>query len=125
MQEYMTPLAQAWAEARRFFDAWKLTKEQILKILDISEEVYDSWVLSGAMSLEPRIVARCGECDALHDALLLWFTEESRAYDWVQRPNTAPICGGRTAIETICEEIEKNPHIIRDITAYVRGSALY
>lgn len=123
MQTFKTPRGYAWEEFQRFFASWQLTKEQILKILDISEDVYDSWVLTGEMGLEPRIIARCGECDALHDALLLWFPED-RAYAWMQRPNTAPICGGRTAVQTICEEIEGNPNIIRDITTYVYGAAL-
>jgi len=123
MQTFKTPRGYAWDEFRLFIASWQLTKEHIVKILDINEDVYDSWVLSGEMSLEPRIIARCRECGALHEALLLWFPED-RAYAWMQRPNTAPICAGRTAVQTICDEIEKNPNIIRDLANYVYGSAM-
>jgi len=119
----MTPLASAFLDLQEFFESWKLTAEQITRILGVDEEVYQSWLLSGAMGFEPRIITRCSECYALHKALLLHFKED-RAFAWVQRPNTAALFHGRTAIQTICEEIEVNPRIIRDIIVYVRAKTL-
>ena len=123
MPEHKTPLEKAWDDCQNFFNKWGLTKEEISKILNINEEVYVSWMLSGAMSLGPKIVLRCDECYALHEALLLHFPQ-NRAYAWVRRPNTASLFRGRTAVQTICQEIEKNPLIIREIADYVRATAI-
>jgi hypothetical protein len=120
---HRSPLSKAWEDLQEFFDRWKLKPEEICIILGISEETYGSWVLSGAMSLAPRIVARCDECSQLHEALLIHFPED-RAFAWVQRVNTAELFKGRTAIRTICEELEHNPTIIRDIIRYIQAQAL-
>lgn len=123
MSTYRSPLSKAWEDLGRFFGRWELSPEEICIILGIDEEVYESWVRSDAMSMSPRIIERCAQCYGLHEALLLHFKED-RAYAWVQAANDAPIFRGRTAIRTICEDLEENPSIIRDIIGYVRTQAI-
>ncbi len=108
-------LMKAWVNLQVFFEQWRLSSEQIVTILEINDEIYQSWVLSGAMSLNPRIVARCEECLSLHEALLSSL-EEPQIHTWIHGPNTGTLCRGRSPIQTMCEEIKMNPHIIQDLT---------
>jgi hypothetical protein len=120
MKKHLTPLEKGWEDFKAFCEKWRLEKEEVALIFDISPEVYDSWVESGAISFEPRIIFRCALLYGLHEALLVHFSEDD-AYAWVRRPNTGILFGGRTAIQTICEEIGKNPKIIQEITSYLKA----
>lgn len=90
--------AQAGLKAvMRLFRLWRLTDEQGAVLLDTSVASYRRWKAGQPARLGRDQAARMSNLLGIHKALRLIFTEPTRAYAWIKKPNTR--FGGDSALD--------------------------
>ena len=100
-----TPSELAPAALRTFFRiaaAWGLTQQEARTLLGSPpESTYYKWK-GGQVRTVPRdLLERVSYILGIYKALQILLPEISAADGWVRRPNTAPLFGGRSALEVM------------------------
>lgn len=80
------------------FDRWKLTEQQSLEILGVSPEVWYKIRAGHSEPLTEDQLLRASALMEIHAALRTIFADPW-CYDWIQRPNGAPLFSGQSAIK--------------------------
>ncbi len=93
----------AKAALRTFFriaDAWRLTTDQQKALLGLrAGSTFYKWRSGEAGSLSRDVLERLSYVFGIYKALQILLPEPKAADEWIQKPNTAPLFGGRSAIE--------------------------
>lgn len=94
---------QAAALARAvvsLFRRWSLTDGQACTLLGgLSTATYSRWKRGAIGRITIDLATRLSNLIGIHKSLRILFTDTSRVYDWVQRPNE--VFGGRSALEVM------------------------
>lgn len=88
---------------RTFFhiaEAWVLNSEEEMRLLGISSRsVLNRWKRGEAGALQPETLERISYVFGIFKAINTLLPKEAAADSWIRRPNTAPLFGGRPAID--------------------------
>lgn len=94
------------AALRTFFNitkAWGLDSEQERTLLgNPPTATYYRWraaSATGALKLSQGVIERISYVLGIYKALHILFTDNAQADAWVQKPNTAPLFGGASALD--------------------------
>ena len=83
-------------------DKWELGKAEKRVLLGSpSERTFQRWRAGDIGPLPRDTVFRLGDLLGIHKALRYMFTDVTRAYGWVKRPNAA--FGGRSALDIMLQ----------------------
>lgn len=93
----------ARAGLRAFFriaELWHLTVDEQIRLLGSpARSTYFKWKKQGASALPRDVLERISYILGIYKALQVLLPDERAADAWVRRPNTAPLFGGRSALE--------------------------
>ncbi|HEX7117760.1 MAG TPA: MbcA/ParS/Xre antitoxin family protein [Longimicrobiales bacterium] len=93
----------ARAGLRAFFriaELWGLSVDEQLKLLGSpARSTYFKWKRDGASSLPRDVLERISYVLGIYKALQVLLPDERAADAWVRKPNTAPVFGGRSALD--------------------------
>ena len=117
-----TPSELAPAALRTFFRiaaAWGLTQQEARTLLGSPpESTYYKWK-GGQVRTVPRdLLERVSYILGIYKALQILLPEISAADGWVRRPNTAPLFGGRSALEVM---LSGNVSALFEVRQYLDG----
>jgi alpha-tubulin suppressor-like RCC1 family protein len=95
--------ASAQAALRTFFRiaaAWQLSVEQQKALLGLTaDSTFYKWRSGDAGPLVQDVLERLSYVFGIYKALQILLPQPGAADEWIHRPNTAPLFGGRPAIE--------------------------
>jgi hypothetical protein len=90
---------------RTFFniaDAWKLSSKEAMTLLGLrSRSTYHVWKEGSSGPLPRDTVERISYVLGIYKALQMLLPSDEAADGWVRKPNTAPLFGGRSALERL------------------------
>lgn len=99
----VSPEEQAEAGFRAFVriaQAWSLTVDEQLVLLGApARSTYYKWKRDGASTMSQDTLERISYVLGIWKALGILLPDPARADAWLRRPNTAPLFGGRPALE--------------------------
>ena len=82
----------------RIADSWKLGKEERAKLIGVSDTDYTTLV-ADPTQLSDEVLESISLVLGIYRALHALFPHADQAAAWVRRPNSAPLFGGRPAID--------------------------
>ena len=84
------------------FDKWQLTTPEKLTLLGRpSDRTFQRWRAGQVGPLPHDTICRLGDLLGIHKALRYMFTDPTRPYDWIRRPNAA--FGGQSALHIMLQ----------------------
>jgi hypothetical protein len=117
--------ADAGAAALRTFwrlaDAWTLTPAEQMTLLGVGRSALYQWKQGKVGPLDRHVLERLSYLFGIYAALQLLLPEPLRADEWVRRPNSAPIFGGRSALERMLGGQVADLYVVRQYLDAQRG----
>lgn len=93
------------AAFRTFFriaELWRLSVEEQMKLLGIgSRSTYYKWRSDPPRKLQPDLLERLSYLFGIFKALQILLPDPKAADTWIRRPNSAPLFGGRSALDRL------------------------
>ena len=90
---------------RTFFniaEAWKLSSREAMTLLGLrSRSTFHLWKSGKAGALSPDTLERISYVLGIYKALQMLLPSDEAADAWIRKPNSAPIFGGRSALERL------------------------
>jgi hypothetical protein len=117
--------AEAAAAALRSFwrlaEAWKLTPAEQMTLLGVGRSALYQWKAGKVGPLDRHVLERLSYLFGIHAALQLLLPDAQRAADWVRKPNTAPLFGGRSALQRMLGGQVADLFVVRQYLDAQRG----
>lgn len=108
----------------RIADLWKLTTdEQMVLLGQATRSTFFNWKKSPAPTLPQDTLERISYILGIYKALQILLPNETAADEWVKRPNTAPLFGGRSALDRMLSGHVVDLFIVRQYLDAQRGWA--
>lgn len=82
-------------------DKWQLTSEQERQLLAVPRATFYRWKNQLDGSLTADTLERISYILGIYKALRILLPSELAANQWLHKPNSAPLFGGRTALEKL------------------------
>ncbi len=116
----------AGAGLRAFFriaEAWGLgIEEQVTLLGSPGRSTYFKWKRDGATSLPRDVLERISYILGIYKALQILLPDLAAADGWVRRPNSAPLFGGRSALERMLSGNVADLYLVRQYLDAERGA---
>ena len=80
---------------------WQLTAEQERTLLGISKATFYRWKLQLNGSLSPDTLERISYILGIYKALRILLPQERAANQWIHKPNSAALFGGKSALDKL------------------------
>lgn len=117
--------ANAAAAALRTFwrlaEAWKLTPAEQMTLLGVGKSALYQWKQGRVGPLDRHVLERLSYLFGIYAALQVLLPEAQRADEWIRRPNSAPIFGGRSALERMLGGQVADLYVVRQYLDAQRG----
>lgn len=94
--------ATAAAALRTFFrlaEAWQLGVAEQTTLLGVARTTLYQWKQGKVAPLDRHLLERLSHLFGIYSSLHILFPVAERADAWVRKPNTAPLFGGRSALD--------------------------
>lgn len=115
----------ARAGLRAFFRIaalWNLSVEEQMRLLGSpARSTYFKWKKEGASSLPRDVLERISYVLGIYKSLAILLPDESAADDWIRKPNSAPLFGGRSALERMLSGNVADLYVVRQYLDAERG----
>jgi Protein of unknown function (DUF2384) len=117
--------AAAQAALRTFWrlaDAWKLDVNEQTTLLGVGRTTLYQWK-KGVINagLDRHVLERLSYLFAIYAALQILLPSGDRADEWVRKPNSAPVFGGRSALERMLGGHVADLYVVRHYLDAQRG----
>ena len=110
---------------RTFFaiaEAWRLTNDEAMKLLgDPSRSTFYEWKRAGDGRLSRDTLERISYVLGIYKALQILLPDPAAADGWIRKPNTAPLFGGKSALERLLSGNVGDLFVVRQYLDAVRG----
>ena len=117
--------AAAGAALRTFFriaDRWQLSALEQAQLLGIGKSTLYDWKAGKVKrGLEPAVLERLSYVFGIFAALQILFREPERADAWLRRANTAPLFGGKSALDRMLAGNVADLFVVRQYLDAQRG----
>lgn len=103
-QERSSPAKKSLVALKAFFGIthkWKLTSEQERILLGIPKATFYRWKHNLEGSLTHDTFERISYILGIYKSLRILLPTERAANEWIHKPNSAPLFGGRSALERL------------------------
>ncbi len=80
---------------------WHLSSEQERILLGVSRATFYRWKQQHDGALTADTLERISYILGIYNALRILLPNETAANQWIQKPNTAPLFGGKSALEKL------------------------
>lgn len=106
----------------RIAELWGLTIAQQMTLLGLSSRsTYFKWRKESGVRLPRDTLERISYVLGIYKALQLLLPDTRAADDWIRRPNSAPLFGGRSALERMLSGNVSDLYIVRQYLDAQRG----
>jgi hypothetical protein len=105
----------------RLAEAWQLSPTEQMTLLGVGRSALYQWKQGKVGPLDRHVLERLSYLFGIYAALQLLLPEPERADAWVRRPNTAPIFGGRSALERMLGGQVADLYVVRQYLDAQRG----
>lgn len=121
----MTPEALSPGAMRTFFriaEAWGLnTREQIAILGSPPRSTFYSWKRAEQLALPRDTLERLSYVFGIYKALHILLPKPEAADAWIRKPNSAPLFGGRSALERMLSGQVADLFVVRQYLDAQRG----
>jgi hypothetical protein len=118
-------LEAAQAALRTFFriaEAWQLSNDQQQRLLHVSRSTFFHWKAGRVRSgLEDDTLERLSYLFGTYSALQLLLPIPERADAWIKKPNSAPLFGGKSALDRMLGGQVADLYVVRQYLDAQRG----
>lgn len=83
----------------RLAEAWKLSVPEQCALLGVARTTLYQWKQGKIGPLDRNVLERLSHLFAIYAALQMLLPNPQRADEWLRKPNSAPLLGGRSALE--------------------------
>ena len=114
----------AAAALRTFFrlaDAWGLSVNEQTVLLGAARTTLYQWKQGKVAPLDRHLLERLSHLFGIYSALQILFPATRRADEWVKKPNTAPLFGGRSALDRMLGGQVADLFVVRQYLDAQRG----
>ena len=114
----------AGAALRTFFrlaDAWGLSVHEQTVLLGVARTTLYQWKQGKVAPLDRHLLERLSHLFGIYSALQILFPATRRADEWVKKPNTAPLFGGRSALDRMLGGQVADLFVVRQYLDAQRG----
>ena len=115
----------AQAALRTFFriaERWQLTAAEQGRLLGVAKSTLYDWKAGRVRrGLEPYVLERLSYVFGIYAALQILFPQPERADAWLRKPNTAPVFGGRSALDRMLAGNVADLYVVRQYLDAQRG----
>jgi len=118
-----TPAA-AQAALRTFWrlaEAWKLDVHEQTTLLGVGRTTLYQWKAGKVVALDRHVLERLSYLFGIYAALQILVPAKERADGWVREPNTAPLFGGRSALDRMMGGQVADLYVVRHYLDAQRG----
>lgn len=106
----------------RIAEAWQLSTDEARTLLgNPPRSTFFAWKKSGAAPLARDTLERISYVLGIYKALQILLPEPTAADAWVRKPNTAPLFGGRPALERMLSGNVADLYVVRQYLDAWRG----
>jgi uncharacterized protein (DUF2384 family) len=108
--------------AFRIFDAWGLANKEQIKLLgDPPRSTFYRWKQGENVTLSQDTLERLSYIFGIYSALQVLLPKPEAADEWIKKPNTAPLFGGRSALERMLSGQVADLYLVRHYLDAQRG----
>jgi len=114
----------AGAALRTFFRlaaAWQLAVPEQTALLGIARATLYQWKQGKVAPLDRHLLERLSHLFGIYSALQILFPASGRADEWVRKPNSAPLFGGRSALDRMLGGQVADLFVVRQYLDAQRG----
>lgn len=114
----------AGAALRTFFriaDAWRLSIAEQGTLLGVARTTLYQWKQGKVAPLDRHLLERLSHLFGIYSALQILLPVAERADAWLRTPNTAPLFGGRSALERMLGGQVADLFVVRQYLDAQRG----
>lgn len=100
----LTSARTAGAALRTFFrlaDAWQLSVAEQTTLLGVARATLYQWKQGKVAPLDRHLLERLSHLFGIYSSLQILFPASGRADEWIRKPNSAPMFGGRSALDRL------------------------
>jgi len=105
----------------RLGEAWKLGVAEQATLLGVGRTTLYQWKQGKAGPLDRHVLERLSYLFGIYAALQILLPGGERADEWVRKPNTAPLFGGRSALDRMLGGQVADLFVVRDYLDAQRG----
>ena len=116
--------AAAAAALRTFWGlaaAWRLTAPEQTALLGVGRTTLYQWKQGKVGPLDRHVLERLSYLFGIYAALQILLPVAERAADWIRRPNSAPLFGGRSALDRMLGGQVADLYVVRQYLDAQRG----
>lgn len=110
---------------RTFFNlakAWKLSEQEQMQLLGLnSRSTLHAWKGGRVTKISRDTLERISYLLGIFKAINILLPDSERADEWMRRPNTAPLFGGRSAMERMTTGNIGDLYVVRQYLDAQRG----
>ena len=110
---------------RTFFaiaEAWRLSNEESMRLLgDPPRSTFYEWKRAGEGRLTRDTLERISYVLGIYKALQILLPDPAAADAWIRKPNTAPLFGGRRALDRLLSGNVGDLFVVRQYLDAIRG----
>lgn len=116
--------AAAAAALRTFFrlaEAWQLSVAEQMSVLGVARATLYQWKQGKAGPLDRHLLERLSHLFGIYSALQILFPASGRADAWIRKPNSAPLFGGKSALDRMLAGQVADLWVVRQYLDAQRG----
>ena len=120
----LTSARAAGAALRTFFrlaDAWQLSIAEQTTLLGVARTTLYQWKQGKVAPLDRHLLERLSHLFGIYSSLQILFPATRRADEWLRKPNSAPLFGGRSALDRMLGGHVADLYAVREYLDAVRG----
>ena len=120
----LTSPRAAAAALRTFFrlaEAWNLSVAEQTTLLGVARATLYQWQLGKVGPLDRHVLERLSHVFGIYSSLQILFPATGRAEEWIRKPNSARVFGGRSALERMLGGQVSDLFVVREYLDAQRG----
>jgi hypothetical protein len=120
----LTSARAAAAALRTFFrlaDAWQLTIAEQTTLLGVARTTLYQWKQGKVAPLDRHLLERLSHLFGIYSSLQILFPATRRADEWIRKVNSAPLFGGRSALDRMLGGQIADLYVVREYLDAQRG----
>jgi hypothetical protein len=120
----LTSARAAGAALRTFFrlaDAWQLSVVEQTTLLGVARTTLYQWKQGKVAPLDRHLLERLSHLFGIYSSLQILFPATRRADEWLRKPNSAPLFGGKSALDRMLAGQVADLYVVRQYLDAQRG----
>ena len=106
----------------RIADAWKLSNKEVMVILGSPpRSTFYKWKQGEQLILPHDVLERISYIFGIYSALQVLLPKPEAADEWIKKPNSAPLFGGRSALDRMLSGQVADLYVVRQYLDAQRG----